>query len=160
MSQRQRQAPKREIETRNSKGVNLVSTSIQSVTLHTSSDKETLTRMIVDIDAVLSSLSDVDTVLQIDWQIDFRPNAKQVAENVANTDFTDRRVPKEELLNGTLLLNQNATVSGAMKSQAFDIDSAAQRKMKVGDKIVLTFIGDVASVGVMVHNIKSFYKQI
>ncbi len=158
MSARVRQTtPKRDMQSRWAQGNLIASTSVITKILHTLTEKSTLTRIIADIRTMPLSSVGIDQDTELAWMISWRPNAKEVARTVAVGELLNLLVPKEELLTGSLLALHNEA-RGILKSEDIHIDSNSQRKMKVGDQLVLTYIADTASAVVMQYGIKSFWK--
>lgn len=138
-------APKRRIERFGSRGNNVVSTSANSVILHTAEDAKTLVsaryRLILNAG---DSVVDRENNYVVDWALHVQPAATAVV-TTSSGDVTDNPETMQLIARGRLSIKVSADGTN-VNVATIDTDKdviKAMRKLKEADRVTFTYISSV-----------------
>lgn len=140
-------APRRRVEKVTAQVVNTITNSITNAVLHTCEDAKTLVRVIMEGDFTPIAGG------AYGWVLVKEPQGSAVVTPSAGTNLD---VDESDLL---LVRGSGGFGASAVENTHISIDSKGQRKLKVGDEIVLRHVGDTATMGTFAGTITMIFKE-
>ncbi len=155
MSVQQTRAPKRPVLRVRNRIDDTIASSISNVILHTSTDPETLVRIILKLTMVPNSNTAVDH--EYHMLMEHQPQGQSITDPVISA-VVDADAPITLLWEDSAV-NTIESLIGFATILTVEVDLKSMRKLKPGSVIALRHIGNVASTFTMKGTITLFFKQ-
>ncbi len=148
-------APKRQVLRINNRLDDTIANTVSNVILHTATDPETLVRTIIDLYVVAISATAVDH--EYHMMIERSPGGTKIL-NPFITQALDQDTPEALIWENSGVVTLE-TVVGFIMPIHVQADLRSMRKLKPGDTIVWSHIGNIASTFTVKGTITLFFKQ-
>ncbi len=155
MSLARTRAPKRPILRVRNIIDDIITNTQSDLILHTSTDPETLVRMIIALNLVLIDVTQVTREYHLLFQVG--PSGTLILQPIS-TQLLDSDAP-QQLLTEFAGVQNTETAAGAQMIEKLEADLRSMRKMKPGDTIQLSHISQIASAFQMRGVVTLFFKQ-